>query len=82
MPSTSSAYSQVVSRRFASANPVFPQLKAILATGSIPGSSIEKMLVRAPKLWPVFFCVKILRGNNGDAEQLKSAMSAHRLLAE
>jgi hypothetical protein len=32
----------VVSRRFASSSSVFPQLRAISVTGSIPGSSTSK----------------------------------------
>jgi hypothetical protein len=41
MPSTPSAYSQVVSHRFASSIPLFPQFTPFYAPGSIPGSSTE-----------------------------------------
>ena len=41
MPSTHSAYPQVISRRFASANLMFSQLKTLSGAGSIPGSSTE-----------------------------------------
>ena len=39
--------SRVVWRRFASSIPLFPQFNEISELGSIPGSSTEKMLVRA-----------------------------------
>jgi hypothetical protein len=52
MPSTSSAYPQVlwrclalfgvVWRRFASSIPLFPQVELIFGPGSIPGSSTEE----------------------------------------
>src|SRR6516162_362346 len=42
MPSTPSAYPQVLSRRFAYSNSTFPQLTSIFGVGSIPGSSTEK----------------------------------------
>jgi hypothetical protein len=55
MPSTPSAYPQVVSRTFASLIPAFTQLKSIFAPGSIPGSSTKKATGQSHKLWPVFF---------------------------
>jgi hypothetical protein len=39
MPSTLSAYPQVISRRFAYSNFAFQQLTAIPRAGSIPGGS-------------------------------------------
>jgi hypothetical protein len=49
MPSTPCAYSQVISRTFASFRVLkftVPQLRPIFETGSIPGSSTENWLVR------------------------------------
>jgi hypothetical protein len=41
MSSTSFAYPQVFSRRFAFSNPLFSQVKSIYAPSSVPGSSTE-----------------------------------------
>jgi len=54
MPSTPSACPQVAWRRFASSDPLFPQVTPFYTPGSIPGSSTEKMLI-SRKLWPVSF---------------------------
>jgi hypothetical protein len=46
MPSTPFAYSDVVSRTFASSVSTFPQVSTISATGSIRGSSTKEGLFR------------------------------------
>ena len=48
MPSTPSAYPQVVSRRFASSIPLLSQLKSIFEPGSIPGSATRRAADQAP----------------------------------
>jgi hypothetical protein len=62
MPSTPSAYPQVIRRHFASFLFVKSSVSAahaFFAPGSIPGSSTQKMLVRAKSLGQLFFCVNI-----------------------
>jgi hypothetical protein len=50
MPSTLLAYPQVISRRFASSNSIFPQLTGIFGAGSIPGSSTKELAGHSPKI--------------------------------
>jgi hypothetical protein len=51
---------EVISRRFASSNLVFSQLKHIFEPGSIPGSSTKKVLVRAKSLGEFSSAIRML----------------------
>jgi hypothetical protein len=59
MPSTPSAYPQVIWRHFASLNSNFPQLTAIFGLGSIPGSSTTKVLVRTTNPGQLSFASRV-----------------------